>query len=87
MLYPNQNTIAHLFEPLTIDEVKIAIQPWPTDKASGPDGFYRGVLQNLHRHSLPYIFATLQAILTSNLPLAPLNDSHIILIPKKPTAN
>lgn len=83
-LYSTTHNLSSMGEPITVQEIKKVIKEWPSNK-TGPDGFMSEFYKTFIHLLLPDIHAVLTHILANNKPLALLNTSHIVLIPKKET--
>jgi hypothetical protein len=68
----------------TIEEITKVIDRWPANKAPGPDGYTGEFLKRFKDILMPDMLHTFNHVLTTpGQTLDQLNDSYIILIPKK----
>ncbi|KAJ4748165.1 RNA-directed DNA polymerase (reverse transcriptase)-related family protein [Rhynchospora pubera] len=87
MLYPTHlNLSSNLTQPVTQEEISIAIKAWPNGKSPGPDGYTGEFFKLFLDELMPDILTTLNSALNIEN-LSPLNNSLICLIPKKPDAS
>lgn len=85
---PQPQRTSNLSDPVTIEEIKQVIEQTSNNKAPGPDGFtpeFYKIFKDLLLPDLCTVYN--QVIANPHTSLHPLNDSHIILIPKKEGAN
>jgi hypothetical protein len=71
-------------QSFTREELEAVIQSWPNNKAPGPDGYTGEFLKKFKDILIPKILSTFNTVLQSpNQTMEPLNDSYIVLIPKR----
>lgn len=79
-----QDRLQHLSEPITQHELTQVIKTMGNNKAPGPDGFTVEFYKAFQHQLIPDLLKVYNnIILDPRATLFPLNDSHIILVPKK----
>lgn len=83
-LYEEQHELQELVLPISLDEIRMAVKSWPNNKSPGPEcftgEFYKTILETI---LLDLCLRNRHNIWTT---LAPINSSHIVLLPKKSDA-
>jgi hypothetical protein len=79
-------TFENLHKQITLNELDTVIAQLPTNKAPDPDGFTSEFYKTLKNLIVTYLLPIYNIVRQEEGTLAPLNDSFIVLIPKKANA-
>jgi len=81
-LVQRSDSLSHLSEPFTREEIQEAVKRMPTDKAPGPDG-YNGMFIKKCWHIIKYdIYELCNDFFNGTVSLQAINSSFITLVPK-----
>ncbi|XP_078150208.1 uncharacterized protein LOC144545516 [Carex rostrata] len=85
LLFTNQqDKVQHMSAPITLQEITQVITKMGNNKATGPDGLTAEFYKAFQQKIIPDLLQVYNnIILDPQATLHPLNDSHIILVPKK----
>ncbi|KAG8100647.1 hypothetical protein GUJ93_ZPchr0013g35164 [Zizania palustris] len=82
-LIPPHQSLDHLAAPFLLSDITSVVQNMPSSKAPGPDGFNGHFFKKCWHIIKDDIFSLCQDFFNHKTDLRPINNSYIILVPKK----